>query len=111
MYTDADKCKKFNPYVFPNKIHIQYKNTAPCFQTFMTKEQEGNQSFFHCFTFHEKLNEYQITGDFDYEGIAALKRRKKKKKDDSDTNTVYDMATMHRNKVKEDKWMRATTKK
>ena len=77
----------------------------------MTKEQEGNQSFFHCFTFYEKLNEYQITGDFDYEGIAAHKRRKKKKKDDDDTTTVYDMATIHRNKVKEDKWMRATTKK
>jgi hypothetical protein len=38
---------------------------------------DGNQSFCHCFTFHEKLDEYQILEDFDYEGpLMMLKKQR-----------------------------------
>jgi hypothetical protein len=58
----------------------------------LAKELNGNQSFFHCFTFHEKLTEYQIIGDYDFADLGM--KRAQNKEEVSDTTTIYERANI-----------------
>ena len=51
--------------MFPDKVNINSEPKDPKFFSFMSTDSGGFNSFFHCFIFHESINEADITYDFD----------------------------------------------
>jgi len=74
--------EKFVEFISPKKISMETRPMPETFHTFQVTDEGGNQSFFHCFTYYEVIDEYQIIEDFDYESplvqqeIGMLNRQK-----------------------------------
>ena len=66
MYADAATYQKYVQFIFPLKVALSFADKPPTFHTFESTDENGNQSFYHCFIFHEALNELEIEEDFDY---------------------------------------------
>lgn len=76
MFADPKKYEKYAQFIFPQKITVQNKEFGSTFHTFTT-EEDGSQSFFHCFTFYEQIHYNQVVQDFDTKGVQMEMLEKK----------------------------------
>ena len=67
LYQDTDSVNSYLQQVFPDKItiYVQEELVNPKFFTFMTTDQSGFNSYFHCLTYYERFTENLIKNDFD----------------------------------------------
>ena len=101
MYSHPQKCEKYCQFIFPRKIDISNKEIGPRFHTFLAKELNGNQSFFHCFTFYEKLTEYQIMGDYDFADLG----KKRAQIEDIETTSIFERANIKKNHQRQERFV------
>ena len=83
MYSDARAYQKYAQFIFPLKVTLSFADKPQTFHTFESTDENGNQSFYHCFIFHEALNELEIEEDFDYlplQRLIEVRRRQEEQK-------------------------------
>ena len=61
MYDESSDCQKYTHFIFPQKVSAQVEKIMPMFHSFCSQDENGAQSFFHCFIAHEELTEYDLT--------------------------------------------------
>ena len=75
------------PFVFPRKITVNFKpeESIPSFFTFVSTDEKGDCSYFHCLTYFERTDDQTLLNDIDFEKVKdeiKIRERQQKRKDD-----------------------------
>lgn len=89
-------------FVYPCQVTLELNAHAPKFYTFMSTDEDGFNSFFHCLIVYEEINDLDIVSDFDK--VTNLLKQKKNQKTNKarkdEDNMVGTLEKSYRNELK-----------